>query len=975
MSQIYQLHSTHEEYRAANHPQMDVRQFVGMVCNNLVQLPQSKLQPQLHVPMVYYRRDGTGGDVLTYGHPTPDQSIEYVVVLPETEPSDILGDRGLTFDLENRCHRFVVGELAEAGIDYRSCAFTRAIRFIHPAGKKPGAGHKKSCEVYAQADVLACQPKAVIAFGAQALKALFGQQAKISSIRGNVLLFHDIPVIATDSPKAFMAGHAGISVMRSELRRAKAVAEGRYDPSPPSQDNYRVCSTVEDVRQLVADIRSSGSTEIAIDCEWGNDVGREEYSYTLSVQLCWAEGHAAFVCLRGEFGREIHTEEQLKEILQLLVGLLGDEDIQLIGHHLRVDVNQFWRMGYDIDRKVEDGFCTMLVHHLLYNDEMQGLDHLCRKYTPEFGAFWQDLEDWLDSQESRAGTLAYGFRDIPHSILVPYALRDADVTFRCAKFLRQELDGQPTLRDLYYNLSAPCALHLMDVERQGVMIDVRARKELLEFYLPVRQFYQELIEQELNWPGINPGSPDQLKTALYQGQTYSNAKQAPEGTACRSYRPLYNTDKYPKAWDTVEDEGMALYSSPSVGNATLEMLHHRYPDDMLLVYLRHFSAVNKLISNYLADPPLSEHGYKEDGKSLGCNIYEDGRARTRLSQITTTGRYTSSNANLQTWPNKQESALMAAVVFYQMGLDLDTYKKRLKEGEISEDQKVDLRSIKSCVIAPEGRTLIEVDFKTAELFVWAYMSGDPALIHVIDSGRNLHSENAARAFQLPELKDLDDVVAKLEAGDSQPYNEWADMIASKYKALRIAAKAIIFGVMYGRGARALAAEIGKTGVEITVDECQKIIDAIAQSYPVAWQMLERNAYLAVTREYVETAFGRRRMFTGVKYGSKSDRASAGRQAKNCSIQGTVADLLAMAGIMLYRFRYRTEVGRQLGFDIILPVHDAFLVEVDDDKLDQTLKALDLFMGRMNKLPGTDYHLGVDSEVMRAWGREDIVPTY
>lgn len=176
--------------------------------------------------------------------------------------------------------------------------------------------------------------------------------------------------------------------------------------------------------------------------------------------------------------------------------------------------------------------------------------------------------------------------------------------------------------------------------------------------------------------------------------------------------------------------------------------------------------------------------------------------------------------------------------------------------------------------------------------------------------------------------------------------------------------------MYGRGARALAREIAKAGVEISVEETQAIIDNFATTFAKGWAWMQANMDSAIERGFVEDCAGRRRYFTGVGRLGRSQQAAARRQASNSPIQGTVAYLLSLAGVLLYRYRYHTDIGRRCGFKILLPIHDAFLCEVHRSMLKPTLEIIKLAMGKLCTIPGTGRHLGVDIDVCKRWG-EDI----
>jgi DNA polymerase I-like protein with 3'-5' exonuclease and polymerase domains len=447
-----------------------------------------------------------------------------------------------------------------------------------------------------------------------------------------------------------------------------------------------------------------------------------------------------------------------------------------------------------------------------------------------------------------------------------------------------------------------------------------------------------------------------------------------------------NTDKYPRMWAEIKERGDEHLNAPSVKAVNIEVMSHQHEDVVELKLLRYLSVLGKFLTTYLAPIELNEFGVPEGGKGFHNNIWANGRVRTRLSQLTQTGRYTSQAANLQTQPKKQEAVIFEAVIWSRFGIDTKEYKRRTFDGKpnkdktgwepgkepytgpdrIPEDQRPDAVSFKTCLVAKPGYSLVEVDFKNAEIFIWAYCSGDPDLIAIVDSGRDLHSEVACSAFQLPPLATMAAAIAALKAGNKAAYKQWNDEFKKEYESQRVGAKTVNFGIMYGRSAPALSREIQKTGIPSSAEECQAIIDSVAKQFPVAWKWLQKNKNFAVTHEYVETPFGRRRYFTGISQMSDMDKAAVKREASNSPIQGAVADLLAQAGIAFYRFRHGP-LGHRVDFEILLPIHDAFLFECRDEHVEAFKKVITYCMSTMNKIPGTNYSLGVDITVMKTWG--------
>jgi len=1021
----------HDIARKQMFPDDSVEDFLNRVCNQGAILPQDKISGGVfHMPAAWLacpeREVGQAAAINPFGW----RNTKYLIVLPSVPAMDVNIRQPLSS--RHRPGRFLREELRNAGIRPEDVMVTHALRFALPDHMTSySSRHRSTCEEYLRLDIENCRPDVIITFGANSFKGIFGAKAKTSVHRGSLMEYTysdgtTAVVVPTVSHLSFMVSTAGLDVFQQELRVAGEIGAGMYRPKTAVRD-YTVCRTLPEVQALMQKIKEDGPTRIAFDTEWGNDVARSEFRYTLSIQLSWGVGKAACILLRTQIqppdyvrvyatgkprkrdgrakvisremsadlqcGIQIHTPEVEKEIWGTVAELLNDRRWKLVAHHLRVDVEQFAREGCPIDDRVEDGMDTMLAHHLLHGDEDQGLDDLVRKYAPEYGAYWAELEEWLGAKGSglgknklgRSKALQYGYRNIPLEILTPYGLDDAAATWVVGQAVEAELAKNDKLNRLYWDHVAPTSLHLLDLQRHGILVDEERRMEIRELYEPVYEDLVRQIREELRWPDFNPGSSHDVRSALFSGIDYLEKKSAPEDALVYNIPPLSNTEKYPKLWTELERAGESHNHRPSTKANVLELLQQIHPDKLVIRLLKHASVLGKLLSTYLSPVTLNEHGVPVDGPGFHCNIGADGRVRTNLSQLTETGRYTSKRANLQTSPKKQESAVLEALIWHKFQITPAEYKRRTFDGvkdkvtgaclrpaydgpdRIEVVDRVHTIPYKSIFVAREGYSLIEADFKTAELFIWAYCSGDAKLIAICDSGRDLHSEVACAAFKLPMLEEMYEVSAKLTAGDRAPYKAWNDRFKETYESERIAAKTVNFGIMYGRSAGALAREIQKQGVDITAEQCQVIIDGVASSYAVAWAWICDNAARAVEEEFIENAFGRCRYFTGASKMSRSDQAAVERAAKNSPIQGCVADLLARAGINLYRLQYRTKRGKALDFRIILPVHDAFLLEVRDDHVGIVKDVLQLCMSKLNTIPGTEYRLQLDIIVMKRWG--------
>ncbi len=1021
------LHKDHETYRALYRAQLPPNWFVYEVCNNLINLPQSKLDYRWHLPACAPNTlDGQGFK----WHPT-----DFLIVAPSAYESDVTYQTCLS----NRAGVFLKDQLQQGGIPLDQCMVTHALRFPLPAGMTSySQAHKNACQPYVKADAYGMEPKVILTFGSDALKALFGNDAMMGKMRGSVHLWNGIPVIPSVSPLTFTSSLGGLDVFQSEIQRAVQVACKGYVPATKWDEGYRTCQTADEVEllektlaQAELEALASGGKELdlAIDTEFGNDNGRDDANYLLTFQMAWGEGKAAIILFRGEEGAVIHSPEDLLRIKAAVTRMMNRPAVRLIGHHLRVDVEMPSREGMNYDEKLGAGFDTMLAHWLLYGaegDDSHGLDHLVRKYASEYGAYWRELEDWLDSEPTiqkqkvgrdgalvferekvknpdtgkmewrytdvpkmvthrrpRKELLQYGYRLVPHKLLIPYALLDADVTWRIAQKLKAELETQPQLASLFKSHVMPVSLHLLDVERQGLLFDRQRQAELRAIYEPE---YEQLLAEFRNvigWQAFNPNSFHHRSTLLFSDTTYRDKKPAPEGARVLKLRPLYNTDKYPKEWDRIEQDGEAKNHAPSTKATTIDLLWQKYKDELppedaqTIKQLKQLSVLGKFLTTYLLEAEQNEHGVVMAGKNISNNVWADGRVRGHFKQMTTTGRYSMSAANLQTNPKKQEEAALAVFVDRQWGgLELSEYKRRIDDKKkdklgsewIPPEARIRLPAFKSCYIPAPGCVHIEVDFKTAEIGVLAYCSGDQTLIDIITQGRDMHAEVAARAFRLPLAETLQPALDELANGNIGPYEAWCKELKDKYGDLRVAAKTVNFGIMYGRGAYALAREICKTGAKVTVEDCEKIIEGFANDFPKAWAWLQANKDSAIENGYVANPYGFRRYFHGISKLPEKEQAAARREASNSPIQGCVAFLLGNAGINFYRLRYHTDIGRRIGFKVLLPIHDAFLIEVKKEHAEQMKVLIRMAMSSMNKIPGTDRNLETDIEVFpHRWG--------
>lgn len=240
----------------------------------------------------------------------------------------------------------------------------------------------------------------------------------------------------------------------------------------------------------------------------------------------------------------------------------------------------------------------------------------------------------------------------------------------------------------------------------------------------------------------------------------------------------------------------------------------------------------------------------------------------------------------------------------------------------------DGRRIRRAFVAPEGCKLVACDYSQIELRIMAHLSEDDGLLRAFASGADIHRATAAEVFG----KAMDEVSG----------NE------------RRAAKAINFGLMYGMSAFGLARQLG-----IGRGEAQDYIALYFSRYPGVRDFMERTRQDAREKGYVETVFGRRLYLENIKASNQGLRAGAERAAINAPMQGTAADIIKRAMIVIDAWL----AGQGGQARMILQVHDELVFETQAGFVDTLVAQAGAMMSAAAELR---VPLVVDSGVGDNW---------
>jgi DNA polymerase-1 len=207
--------------------------------------------------------------------------------------------------------------------------------------------------------------------------------------------------------------------------------------------------------------------------------------------------------------------------------------------------------------------------------------------------------------------------------------------------------------------------------------------------------------------------------------------------------------------------------------------------------------------------------------------------------------------------------------------------------------------VREAFVAEPGCLLLGADYSQVELRILASMSEDELLTDAFRKGEDVHALTASQIFSVPLREVSEDQRRK--------------------------AKAINFGLIYGKSAFTLAEELGTSRAEAS-----DIIKRYFARYPTIRGFLDSLVEKAKETGYAETLYGRRRMIEGIQSKNKMILAMAERMAVNSPIQGTAADLVKIAMVRLSGALRAQKLKARL----ILQVHDELVLEVPEGEVER-----------------------------------------
>ena len=255
------------------------------------------------------------------------------------------------------------------------------------------------------------------------------------------------------------------------------------------------------------------------------------------------------------------------------------------------------------------------------------------------------------------------------------------------------------------------------------------------------------------------------------------------------------------------------------------------------------------------------------------------------------------------------------------------------------------RRIRNAFIAGPGFALVSIDYSQIELRIAAGLSGDENLIEVFKSRGDIHTEVAARVF-----------------------NVESDAVT---KAMRSKAKVINFGILYGMGVNALRANLSEGGTPVSREESASYLAEYFKSFSGLSEWIDKTKFDAAKNGYTETLFGRRRYFPGFKSSLPGIVAQAERMAVNAPIQGTQADIIKLA--MVHCDQLIEKKGWREKVKLTMQVHDELVFEVAEDMAEETALILKKVMEDAAPIERlSDVPILAEASIGKNWGEMEKI---
>ena len=351
--------------------------------------------------------------------------------------------------------------------------------------------------------------------------------------------------------------------------------------------NYQLIDTEEKRSEIIQKLLTSKILSLDTETTGTEPMDAELVGMSFSI----AENEAFYVPVPSDQDEALKIVNEFRPVFE-------NENSLKVGQNIKYDMIVLQNYGATVKGPLFD---TMIAHYVLQPELRHGMDYLAEIYL-----HYQTIH--IDELIGPKGKNQKNMRDLDPKDVYLYACEDADVTLKLKNVLEKELKENDAER-LFYDIEMPLVPVLVNIERNGVLLDTEALKQSsAHFTAQMEQIEKEIYE--LAGETFNIASPKQVGEVLFDKlKIVEKAKKTKTGQYVTS-------------------------------EEVLESLRHKHP--VVEKILEH-RGLKKLLGTYIdALPQLINP--------------RTGRVHTSFNQtVTATGRLSSSNPNLQNIPIRDEN--------------------------------------------------------------------------------------------------------------------------------------------------------------------------------------------------------------------------------------------------------------------------------------------------------------------------------
>ncbi len=466
----------------------------------------------------------------------------------------------------------------------------------------------------------------------------------------------------------------------------------------------------------------------------------------------------------------IDNQLKLDYVVSKLKPVFESMTVKKVSHDIKIEDCILKSLGIDLNGVVFD---TMLASYIKDSNANTDFDIQCM----------EQIDHILPTIVSNTKKTSIADNNI--SVMKDYAGDVISSLFELTKCWSEKLDEKEY--NIMTDIEIPLAHVLAGMEITGVSVDTNYLKVLTnEFDFKISGIEKKIFN--LAGEGFNLNSPKQVAYILFDKMQLKTTKKRGK-------------------------------SKNSTSAEVLNILAEDYEIAKLILEYRKYAKLKSTYTDSL--PALIDP--------------KDNRIHTSYNQtVTTTGRLSSSNPNLQNIPIRTEEG------------------NKIRQAFVPKDKN--------------NYLILSADYSQVELRILAHVSGDENLINAFNSGIDVHTITASKVFEVP--------------------------INEVTKEMRYKAKAVNFGIVYGQSKYGLA-----KALKITSTEADNFINKYFETYPRIKDYMHNMVELVEKQGYVETIFGRRRYLENeINSPNAMIREFAKRAAINHPMQGSASDLIKIAMI-------------------------------------------------------------------------------